>query len=143
MSDNLKKLINKYREMFLYLLFGGLTTLVSWGIYFLFTRFFGLNYQVSQWISWVTAVAFAFIVNKLYVFADRDLTKNGLFRQIWQFVSVRIASGFIEYLLMLLMIEIIKISDDISKILVSIITVIINYIASKLLIFKKSDKLAK
>ena len=138
MVEKIKDLIIKYREIIVYVFFGGLTTVVSWGSYFLL-RLVNVDYQLAQWISWAAAVAFAFIVNKLFVFRDRDMTAAGLFRQIWQFVSVRIASGVLEWLLMLLFVELINISDGISKIVVSVVTVIVNYIASKLLIFRKKD----
>ena len=138
MVDKIKALLIKYRELIVYVIFGGLTTVVSWGSYYLL-RFVNVDYQLAQWISWAAAVAFAFIVNKLFVFRDRDMTAAGLARQIWQFVSVRIASGVLEWLLMLLFVELIKIPDGISKIVVSVVTVIVNYIASKLLIFRKKD----
>lgn len=136
MVEKIKELIIKYREIIVYVFFGGLTTVVSWGSYFLL-RLVNVDYQLAQWISWAAAVAFAFVVNKLFVFRDRDKTAAGLTRQIWQFVSVRIASGVLEWLLMLLFVELINISDSISKIVVSVVTVIVNYIASKLLVFRK------
>lgn len=139
MYDKIKELFKKYHQLILYVFFGGLTTLVSWGSYFLLTKLIGVNYKTAQWVSWIAAVAFAFIVNKFYVFADREMTKSGLFRQIWQFVSIRLASGVLEFLLMVLMVEIILIGDSISKIIVSVITVIVNFVASKLLVFNKND----
>ena len=138
MVDKIKALLIKYRELIVYVIFGGLTTVVSWGSYYPL-RFVNVDNQLAQWISWAAAVAFAFVVNKLFVFRDRDKTAAGLARQIWQFVSVRIASGVLEWLLMLLFVELIKIPDGISKIVVSVVTVIVNYIASKLLIFRKKD----
>ena len=138
MVEKIEALLIKYREIIVYVFFGGLTTVVSWGSYFLL-RLVNVDYQLAQWISWAAAVAFAFVVNKIFVFRDRDLTAQGLFRQIWQFVSVRIVSGVLEWMLMLLFVELIKIPDGISKIIVSIVTVIINYIASKLLIFRKKN----
>lgn len=140
MPEKIKALFIKYRELIVYVFFGGLTTLVSWGSYFLLTKLFSVDYQISQWISWAAAVAFAFIVNKLFVFNDRDMTGRGLFRQIWQFVSMRIASGVLEWLLLLLMVELLHIGDGISKIIVSIVTVIINYVASKLIIFRRKGQ---
>lgn len=140
MMKKIKELLSKYRELIVYIFFGGLTTLVSWGSYFLLTDPLKMHYQYAQWISWVAAVAFAFIVNKIFVFRDKDISAGGLFRQIWQFVSVRIASGVLEWLLMILMVELIHIGDGISKIIVSVVTVILNYIASKLFIFKKNEK---
>ena len=140
MTAKIKELYQKYRELIVYVFFGGLTTVVSWGSYFLLKDVFHVYYQWSQWASWVAAVAFAFVVNKLFVFRDKDMSAGGLFRQIWQFVSVRIASGVLEWLLLLLMVEVIMMGESIPKIIVSVLTVIINYIASKLLIFKRKEQ---
>ncbi len=139
MIGKIKELFSKYRELIVYVFFGGLTTLVSWGSYFLLADGLSVYYQWAQWGSWVVAVAFAFVVNKAFVFRDKDMSSGGLFRQMWQFVSVRIASGVLEWLLMRLMVERLVFSDGISKIVVSVVTVVVNYIASKILIFKKSE----
>ncbi|MBQ8508778.1 MAG: GtrA family protein [Clostridia bacterium] len=139
MVEKIKALFLKYKELILYVFFGGLTTVVSWGSYFLLTELAHAHYQAAQWISWVCAVVFAFVVNKLFVFEDKDTSKRGLFRQIWQFVSVRIASGVVESALLFVMVDLIHIGDGISKIVVSVVTVILNYVASKLLIFRKQS----
>ena len=138
MVDKIKALLIKYRELIVYVFFGGLTTVVSWGSYYLL-RLIDVGYQLAQWISWAAAGAVGFGGDKVVVVRDRDMTAAGLARQIWQFVSVRIASGVLEWLLMLLFVELINISDSISKIVVSVVTVVVNYIASKLLIFRKKD----
>lgn len=120
----------------MYLIFGVLTTVVSFVSYYLLL-FCGLHYIVAQVISWALAVAFAFVVNKLFVFEDKASTPSALFRQIWQFVSVRIASGVLETALLWLLVDILTIGEGIAKIPVAVLTVIINYVASKLLIFRK------
>ena len=120
----------------MYLIFGVLTTVVSFASYYLllFCRF---HYIAAQIISWALAVAFAFVVNKIFVFEDKANSPSELFRQIWQFVSVRIGSGIIETALLWLLVDVLKIGEGIAKIPVAVLTVIINYIASKLLVFRK------
>ncbi len=120
----------------MYLIFGALTTVVSFASYYLFL-FFGVYYIAAQIISWALAVAFAFVVNKLFVFENKASTPAELFRQIWQFVSVRVASGVVETFLLWLLVDVLFIGEGIAKIPVALLTVIINYIASKLLIFRK------
>lgn len=136
MMSSIKELFAKYREIIMYLIFGALTTLVSFGVYYALL-WCGVHYIVSQVVSWVAAVAFAFVVNKLFVFENKDNSPSALFRQIWQFVSVRIASGLIETALLWLLVDVITVSEGIAKIPVAVLTVIINYVASKLLIFRK------
>ena len=139
MIQKIKALLTKYREIILYLIFGGLTTVVSFVVYYAIL-WAGMHYLAAQVISWAAAVAFAFVVNKLFVFEDRDNTPGALLRQIGQFVSVRIASGVLETALLWLLVDVIRISENIAKIPVAVLTVIINYIASKLLIFRKNGK---
>ena len=139
MIQKIKALLYKYREIILYLIFGGLTTVVSFVVYYAIL-WAGMHYLAAQVISWAAAVAFAFVVNKLFVFEDRDNTPGALLRQIGQFVSVRIASGVLETALLWLLVDVIRISENIAKIPVAVLTVIINYIASKLLIFRKNGK---
>ena len=136
MTDKIKTLFIKYREGILYLIFGILTTLVSFGAYYALL-WCGMHYIAAQIVSWAAAVAFAFVTNKLFVFLDRDTSGTTLFRQIWQFVSVRIASGIIETVLLWLMVDVLTIGEGIAKIPVAVITVIVNYVASKLFVFKK------
>ena len=134
--SKIKELLVKYREIITYLIFGVLTTLVSFGVYYALL-WCGVHYIVAQVVSWVAAVAFAFVVNKLFVFKDKDYSSSALLRQIWQFVSVRIASGLIETALLWLLVDILLIGEGIAKIPVAVLTVIINYVASKLLVFRK------
>ncbi len=138
--DKIKALFIKYRELISYVFFGGLTTVVSFVSYFVLEDLLDVHYMLAQGASWVLAVAFAFVVNKLFVFEDKDSSKRGLFRQIWQFVSVRIASGVLESLLLMLAVEVCRLDEGISKIIVSVVTVILNYFASKFLIFAKREK---
>lgn len=151
MMEKIKALFVKYRELIMYVIFGGLTTVVNWLFYYIvphseepFTSFliFGKEFFISEWliaqvIAWVAAVVFAFVVNKIFVFEDKDNSPKALFRQIWQFVSVRIASFVLETLLMWVLIDILTVNTNIAKIPVAVLTVVINYVASKLLIFKK------
>lgn len=136
MTDKIKALFIKHREVILYLIFGGLTTLVSFATYYALLGC-GVHYIVAQVVSWAAAVAFAFVTNKLFVFGDKDKSSGTLFRQIWQFVSVRIASGVLETALLWLLVDVLTLGEGIAKIPVAVITVIVNYIASKLLVFRK------
>lgn len=136
--EKIKALFLKYRELILYVIFGGLTTVVSFVSYWALS-WSGVHYLIAQGVSWAAAVAFAFVVNKIFVFEDRDNSLHAILRQLGQFVSVRIASGVIETALLWLLVDIIKMNQDIAKIPVAVLTVVINYIASKLLIFRKKD----
>ncbi len=139
MTEKIKALFLKYREIIMYLIFGVLTTVVSFVSYYALL-YLGFHYLAAQIISWVLAVAFAFIVNKLFVFEDKTESARGLFYQIAGFVLVRLGSGVLETGLLWLSVDVADINERIAKIPVAVLTVILNYIASKLFIFKKRHK---
>lgn len=122
--------MQKYKEIIKYLIFGGLTTLVSILSYYLFTRIFSLNYQISNILSWILSVTFAFITNKKYVFESKS---NEILKELFSFYSFRIASLLIEMLVMYLLV--LFIDDLISKLIAQILVIILNYIFSKLFVF--------
>ena len=130
------KKYKQYEEIINYLFMGGCTTIVSIGSYTIFTSLFGIHYQISNIISWIFAVVFAFITNKLFVFKVKS--NENLLHEIYQFVKFRILSLVIDMGSMYIFVELFKINDLISKILVQIIVVVLNYVFSKLFIFKKN-----
>lgn len=131
------KMYHKYEEIINYLFMGGCTTIVSIGTYAICASLFSIHYQVSNVISWFFAVAFAFITNKLFVFKVKSNDK--LFYEIYQFVKFRILSLLIDMACMYILVDLFSINDIISKILVQFIVVALNYVFSKLFIFKKKD----
>ena len=137
----MKKIINiiiniykKYKEIINYLIAGVLTTIVSILSYVLFKNIFHIHYIISNIISWIIAVTFAYIINSKYVF---ESDKKNKIKEFISFVSCRILSLIIETIAMYLMVDIITINDDISKIIAQFIVLVLNYIFSKFLTFKK------
>lgn len=116
---------------------GVLTTLVSIGTYGLFAKIIGINYLISNIISWIVSVAFAYITNKIFVFKNKEKEKKQVFIQIYQFVKYRLFSLIIDILLMYAFVELVKIDDMISKIIVQVIVIVLNYVFSKIFVFKK------
>ncbi len=129
----------KFREIFLYLIFGGLTTFINIISYFIFTYGFSMNYQVSNVIAWVFAVLFAFVTNKLFVFESVNDTKKEDLKEMVSFFSFRILSLGIDMLCMYIMIQCLGIYDLIAKVVSNILVIISNYIFSKVFIFKKDS----
>lgn len=138
MFDKLKSLFEKYRELISYVFFGGLTTVVSWGSYFVLNEVFHAHYLVSQIVSWILAVLFAFVTNKKYVFEDKVSGNKGIFVQLIQFGASRLFSLVVETLLLILMVDMVKMNENLAKIVVSVVTVVLNYFTSKLFVFKSS-----
>lgn len=136
------KLIKKYKEVIMYLVFGVLTTLVNWICYALLTKK-GINMNVSNVIAWIVAVLFAFITNKLFVFESKNLEIRFVCMELVKFTGARLATGVIEILglpaLYYLGVNqsLFGVEGFLAKVLVSVVVVILNYIFSKLFIFRE------
>lgn len=133
----IKKLLIKYREIILYLIFGFLTTALNMAVYFVFLNIFHIHYIVSNSIAWVAGVIFAYVTNKIIVFQAKTKDKKDGLREFISFIACRIFSWLVETLLLYLMIDIIHFNENISKLITAVIVVIINYIGSKFFVFIK------
>ena len=135
----MKKLYMKYKEIINYLIAGALTTIVSIASYELFKNVFHIHYIISNILSWIAAVTFAYFVNRKFVFGSKSTGKDKLL-EFFNFVKYRLLSLVIDTMLMYLLVDIFKFNDDISKIIVQVVVVILNYIFSKFLTFKNNEK---
>lgn len=136
-----KKIWDKFmnREVISYLIFGVLTTLVNWVVYGMMVRT-GVDYRIATAAAWVVSVLFAFIVNKIFVFQSYDLHLAYVMKEIVSFTACRAASGVMEMVLMVIMVSWLNMDEYVSKVLVSIVVVVVNYVFSKLFIFRKSEE---
>lgn len=135
----IKELLKKYKELINYLIFGILTTVVSLATYYILVSTIldanvTLELQIANIISWITCVTFAYITNKKYVFAP---TNKSLIKEILEFYSARLLALFIDMGLMFIFVSTLHFNDKIIKIIIQVIIVIVNYILSKLIVFKK------
>lgn len=121
------------RELILYVIFGTLTFFVNVITYFIFKDLLGINYLISNVLSWFFSVLFAYITNRIWVFESKS---PDILKEMGLFFGGRIFSGAVDTGLMYLFIDILTIGDLISKIVVQVIVVILNYIFSKLIVFK-------
>ena len=138
MLNKLLELYKKYKEIINYLIFGVLTTVVSIGTYALFTKLFSINYLVSNILSWILAVLFAFITNKLFVFESKSKDKKQVTKEMINFFFFRIISLGIEMIIMYTFVDLSSINDLITKVIAQIIVILSNYIFSKVFVFKKN-----
>ncbi len=130
-----KKLVN--RETVSYFVFGVLTTLVDW-IGYAVVRSQGIDYRIATAIAWLLAVLFAYVTNKIYVFQSKEKGITAIVKELASFVTCRLATGVVTLLLMMLMVDGLKITQDfICKVIVSVVSLVLNYALSKWFIFKK------
>ena len=129
-------LFAKYKQTILYLIFGVLSTIVNILTYAFCTRNLNIEFLISNWIAWIVAVLFAYITNKFFVFESKKINIKFLIKELSSFVSCRLLSGIKEMILMYTMISLMSLNDFIVKIITNVVVVILNFIFSKLIIFK-------
>lgn len=137
MIQRIKALILQYWEVLSYLIFGVLTTVVNYCVYLPVYNILGLSASVSNVIAWVVAVAFAYLTNKPFVFRSHDWSAKTVIPELTKFVGCRVASGAAETLILLVSVDILQWNGNIWKLVTSVLVVVLNYIASKLVVFKK------
>ena len=137
--DKLKALFIKYREVISYLFFGVLTTVVNYAVYLLTAPFFNTT-TIPTAIAWVLAVIFAYVTNRIFVFHSQAKGAKALLREILSFFGARVLSGIVDVGIMWVFADHLGFNDKLMKLASNVFVVIFNYIASKLIIFRKSGK---
>lgn len=144
----------RYKELILYVFFGGLTTLVNFAAFKFFNVVLGEeHYLISNIIAWFVSVVFAYITNKLFVFESHTWQTKKICKEVLSFFAARVFSLVIEEAGLFALIDLLgfdKYRLDIfgfvlggkmiSKILLAVIVVILNYFFSKLVVFRKKKK---
>lgn len=130
----------KYKSILLYLFFGALTTFVSIFSFYLLGTVGGVNVHIANTASWVLAVTFAFVTNRIWVFDAKCETKKEFFIQARDFYGGRLATYFVEELILLVFVNLLNFNQDIVKIVAQFVILVLNYIVSKFFVFKKSKK---
>lgn len=137
MIQKIKALIVQHWDVLSYLIFGVLTTAVNYLVYLPVYNLMGLSAALSNAIAWVVAVAFAYLTNKPFVFKSHDWSAKTVIPELTKFVSCRVASGAAETLILLLTVDILHWNGNFWKLVTSVLVVVLNYFASKFLVFKK------
>ena len=133
----LKVLVEKHWDVISYLFFGVLTTAVNYIVYLPCYNVLGLSGSVSNAIAWVGAVAFAYLTNKPFVFRSHDWSMKTVIPELSKFVGCRVGSGVLETAIIFLTVDCLAWNGNVMKLLTSVLVVVLNYIGSKLLVFKK------
>lgn len=154
MLEKVKKLLQneKIREAVSYLIFGVLTTVVNWAVYLLLTMAMGLDKleqgsaqyvlytNIGQVAGWIISVLFAYFTNKKFVFQSGTNVQNGALRELGLFLSARVASLLIFDMGLFSLLQMAGMNDKWDKLLMNVLVVIFNFVASKFVIFKKKKQ---
>ncbi len=135
----LKDLIRKYRDVIPYLFFGVCTTAVNVVVYWLCAHPMRLGTMLSTVLAWVLSVFFAYVTNRKWVFHSEAQGRREIGREIASFFGCRLATGIVDWLCMFLFVEVLGLNDLFIKLAANVIVIVLNYVASKLLIFRKKS----
>lgn len=133
----MKDLLLKYKKQILYLVFGGLTTLVNTVSYYLFFNVIHINNAPSTALAWLISVVFAYITNRVWVFESKTSAKKDVLFELTAFFACRIVTGMADIAIMVLAVDILHRNSLLWKVISNVLIVIANYMASKLVIFNK------
>lgn len=140
MTEKLKELFKKHRELIIYIIVGVMTTVVSWAACFLLKLIFDTDVpwqnSVVNTLGWVSGVAFAFPTNKKWVFQSKS---PHWLKELLEFVSSRLGTLIMEVLLMNLLVNALGVHYWISKVGVAVLVVIANYVLSKIWVFRRKS----
>ena len=138
--ETIRRLLRKYKEPILYVFFGGLTTLLNMAVYFVCTKALKMGLEISDILAWIAGVFFAYVTNKLFVFESRNRRGRQLWLEFGEFVGARVLSLVVDVLFLEITVKGLGWWDVPMKILANIIVIIMNYVFSKLFIFKKKEE---
>lgn len=130
-------LIEKYQDILSYLFFGVLTTVVNYLVYLPCFNLLEMSAAASNVAAWVVAVAFAYLTNKPFVFKSHDWSAKTVLPELSKFVGCRVGSGVLETGIIFLTVDCLLWNGNVMKLVTSVLVVILNYVASKLLVFRK------
>ena len=134
----MRALFEKYRELILYVFFGGLTTLVDWGSYWVMTDLLRVDYMAAAFLSQVISILFAYVTNRRFVFESRVHGAAAIVAEMVKFFGARGASLLLNMLVMYVGVDMLHMNDKLIKVMASVLVVIANYIFSKLFVFRKA-----
>jgi len=131
-----KQLFIKYKMQILYLFFGACSMVTNVVAYQICYNFLGINNVLSTSIAWVLAVFVAFVTNKFWVFESKKTTVKDSVIELAEFVGFRVLTGLVDVGIMWIAVDCFCWNGLLWKIISNILVIVMNYIASKLVIFK-------
>ena len=137
MMDIILDLIKKYRSFIAYDVFGVFTTIVNIATYNLSYNSLGFSNTLSNVTAWFLAVTFAYLTNKVWVFGSPSWKWEVLKKEVTAFISCRLATGLLDIVIMYVCVDVLCMHALLMKVISNILVIVLNYIFSKLVIFKK------
>lgn len=136
-NNKIFEILKSYKAVILYLVFGGITTIVNILTYAICFKVLGMENVVANIIAWLFAVIIAYITNKIWVFESKSLDIKKLLYELISFFGCRIITGIVDLIIMYIAVDEMQLNAIVMKIIANIVVIVSNYLASKYLIFKK------
>ena len=140
------ELLKKYKSVILYIIFGGLTTVVDWSVSFTLYYLWGDAIEATPWlihganvIAWVAAVAFAYVTNRIWVFESRRCGLAAIVGEIAAFAGGRVFTLLLQEILMAVFFTWLGFNEYLVKMVAAVLVVILNYFISKIFVFRKKN----
>ena len=137
MVDKIKEIYLRNKSVVLYLIFGAATTVVNIVIYFICYEILHISNFISTILAWLFSVIFAYVTNRKYVFESKTVGMKACIQEIVSFFGCRVATGVMDTIIMIVAVDLLHQNSMFWKIVSNVLVIIINYIASKFLIFKE------
>ena len=140
MKIKIIELYKKYQEIIKYLIIGVLTTIINYVAFAIFVKILNIDMHISNIVAWIVSVIFAYFTNKLFVFESKSFKIQVIGKEIFTFGVARIFSLLLEEAILYIFVNLLNMNQMIIKLVANIIVIIVNYILSKYIIFRKSKK---
>ena len=127
----------KYKEALLYTFFGGLAFFLNFFLFIGIDYAFQISELVNNIICWIICVLFQFFTNRTWVFDGRVENNRQLLKQIVSFFGGRVGTLVVEEIILVIFITWLQLSSAPVKIFGQIVVIVLNYIISKTVVFKK------
>ena len=147
MIEKIKRLCTRYREQLLYLIFGGLTTVVDWGVSFLLYYFWGdaigktvYLVHAANALAWAAAVLFAYVTNRIWVFESKRRGVGAVLIEFFSFAGGRVMTLLLQEAMVFVFFDLLSVNVYLVKVLAAVLVIVANYFISKLLVFRKKKE---
>lgn len=135
--SKIRELIKKHEELIKYLIIGVLTTVINYIIFAILVKLANIDMHASNIIAWIVSVIFAYFTNKLFVFESKSFEFKVIGKEVLSFGAARVFSLLLEEVILYIFVNLLNMDELIIKLIANVIVIIVNYILSKFIIFKK------
>ncbi len=135
--EKIKEIWNRYKELILYVFFGGFTTLINIVVYFACRQWLVMSVVAADVSAWFLSVVFAYVTNKLFVFGSKSWRLQLVAKEVIEFFAARVFSLGVDVAILYVTVEVLDWWELPMKIIANVVVIVINYIFSKWIIFRK------